>query len=108
MSAQPCKPGAEREAQKDLQRTRIRTAPERQNAGTKLVFNAARARENWLLFGLIFYECRGYCPARRPGVKVKAASKRPEFARIFHFNQLPFPPTMKPSLSPLLVAALLV
>src|SRR6266853_1958936 len=65
--------GRGKEAQKNIQRTRIRTTPERQNAGTKLVFNAARARENWLLFGLIFYECRGYCPARRPGVKVKAA-----------------------------------
>ena len=99
--------GRGKEAQRDLQRTRIRTAPERQNAGTKLVFNAARARENWLLFGLIFYQCRGYCPARRPGVKVKAASnpsskagpvrgwgkwKNPEFARFFHFNRLPFRP----------------
>src|SRR6266446_2601422 len=92
MSAQPCKPGAEREAQKDLQRTRIRTAPERQNAGTKLVLNAARVKENWLLFGLIFYQCRGYCPARRPGVKGKAASKSPELARFFHFNRLAFRP----------------
>src|SRR5712692_1839474 len=107
MPAQTCKPGGGKEAQKGNQRTRIRTAPERPNAGTKLVFNAARARENWLLFRLIFYHCRGYCPARRPGVKVKAASKRPEFARIFHFNQLLFPPAMKPILSPLFVAALL-
>src|SRR5712692_8334692 len=33
---------------KGHQRTRIRTAPERQNAVTKLVFDAARVRENWL------------------------------------------------------------
>src|SRR5216683_1210148 len=92
MPAQPCKPGVEQEAQRDLQRTRIRTAPERQNAGTKLVSNALRARENWLLFGLIFYQCRGYCPARRPGVKVKAASNALEFARFFHFNRLAFRP----------------
>src|SRR5258708_20777101 len=50
-----------KEAQRDLQRTRIRTAPERQNAGRKLVFNAAPARAPWFLFGPFFYHCRASC-----------------------------------------------